>query len=234
MSNNNLDKINSTGWKVFGLIGGLAIVAAASIIKIIKNNTGFINEKQEQFIGLSLMFSEFIKKSRHNINDESKKIENFLKEKFKIPGTGDFSLLINELISKKRIDAETFARFYKNMNYSVRLQMFRLLVKSQKNKNDFNDMEHSFVEIAQMLNLEKQDYRSVLAINHSGIQAAYELLQVDEHSSENEIKASFRRLSKIYHPDKVEHLGNEYKDEAAENFQELLNAYELIKSAHKI
>jgi len=232
MDKNTLKNISNTGWTVFGIIGGLAVIAAASIISLIKNKD-FINEKQKQFVGLSVMFSEFLKKGKQNITDESKKIEQFLKEKINKSGFSDISLLINELISKKSISPETFAKFYNNMNYSVRLQMFRFLVKSQKGKADFKQMEASFIEIAEMLQLEKKDYQSVLALYHSGLEAAYEILQVDKNAEVEEIKTSFRRLSKIHHPDKVEHLGEEYKQEAAENFQNLLQAYELIKKERK-
>ncbi len=234
MDTNNLKNIGSTGWTIFGILGGIAIIAASSIISLIKNNKTFISDKRKQFVGISLMFSEFLKKNGKNISNESKKIEQFLKEKINKSAFNDISLLINELISKKSIKPETFAQFYKNMNYSVRLQMFRFLVNSQKNKADYKEQQHSFIEIAQMLNLEKKDYQSILAVYDSNLQSAYTLLQIDKNASHEEIKASFRRLSKIHHPDKVEHLGEEYRKEAAENFQNLLHAYELIKKERKL
>lgn len=234
MNKNNLKNINSSGWTIFGILGGIAVIAASSIISLIKNNKEFINDKQKQIVGISIMFSEFLKNSKQNLNTESKKIEQFLKEKIHNSGFNDISLLINELIQKKSIKPETFASFYENMNYSVRLQMFRFLVNFQKNKAEYKEMQHSFIEIAQMLNLEKKDYQSILAIYNSDLQSAYLLLQIDKNASPDEIKASFRRLSKIHHPDKVEHLGKEYKTEAEENFQNLLHAYELIKKERKL
>ncbi|MCF6242649.1 MAG: J domain-containing protein [Bacteroidales bacterium] len=234
MNKDNLKNINSKGWTIFGILGGIAVIAASSIISLIKNNKDFINDKQKQFVGMSVMFSEFIKKSKENISKESKKIEQFLKQKVNDSAFSDMGLLINELISKKSISPETFAKFYSTMNYSVRLQMFRLLVNSQKNKAEYKEMNQSFIEIAQMLNLEKKDYQSVIAVYNSDLQSAYLLLQIDRDAPPEEIKASFRRLSKIHHPDKVEHLGEEYRREAAENFQNLLHAYELIKKERKI
>lgn len=234
MNSNNLKNIKSTGWTIFGILGGIAIIATSAIIKLLKNNKSFINEKQKQFVGISLMFSEFLKKSKQNINYESKRIEQFLKEKINQSAFSDISLLLNELISKKSIKPEDFSLFYKNINYSVRLQMFRFLVNSQKNKSDYNQLQNNFIEIAEMLSLDKKDYQSILAVYNSDLQSAYARLQVNKNSSAEEIKASFRRLSKIYHPDKVEHLGDEYKKEASENFQILLQAYELIKKERKL
>ncbi len=234
MDKDNLKKINATGWTIFGILGGIAVIAASTIISLIKNNKNFIDDKQKQFVGISLMFSEFLKKSKQNINRESKKIEHYLKEKINSSAFSDISLLINELITKKSISPETLAGFYKNMNYSARLQMFRFLVNTQKNKAKYKEMQHSFIEIAQMLNLERKDYQSILAVYNSDLKSAYILLQIDKNASPEEIKASFRRLSKIHHPDKVEHLGEEYRIEAEENFQNLLQAYELIKKERKL
>lgn len=234
MDKNTIKNINATGWTLFGILGGIAVIAASSIIKLIKNNKDFISDKQKQFVAMSVMFSEFIKTGKQNVVNESKKIEQYLKDHLNNSAFKDISLLINELITKKSLNKETLSNFYQNMNYSVRLQMFRFLVNSQKKKAEFKELERSFIEIAEMLKLEKKDYQSVLATFNEGLSGAYQMLQVNKEASDEEIKASFRRLSKIYHPDKVQQLGEEYRAEAAENFQKLLDAYELIKKERKI
>lgn len=52
----------------------------------------------------------------------------------------------------------------------------------------------------------------------------YEILEVTENASEKEIKDSFRKLAKKYHPDK-----NNTK-EAKSIFSQILSAYEFLKS----
>lgn len=52
----------------------------------------------------------------------------------------------------------------------------------------------------------------------------YEILNISENASESEIKASFRKLAKKYHPDK-----NSNSD-AKSKFSQILNAYEFLKS----
>ena len=44
-----------------------------------------------------------------------------------------------------------------------------------------------------------------------------------------EIKAAYRKLSMQYHPDKVGHLGEEFKKVAEEKMKEINNAYEYLK-----
>lgn len=54
--------------------------------------------------------------------------------------------------------------------------------------------------------------------------AALEVLDLEEGASEDEIKAAFRTLAKMYHPDA--NLGDE---EAAENFKSVCAAYEILR-----
>ena len=51
----------------------------------------------------------------------------------------------------------------------------------------------------------------------------YEILNVSENASEKEIKDSFRRLAKKYHPDKNNSA------EAKSIFSQILSAYEFLK-----
>ena len=57
----------------------------------------------------------------------------------------------------------------------------------------------------------------------------YTVLNVDRDASPEEIKNSYKKLANKYHPDKVLHLGEEFKKMAEERFKEIQEAYrELI------
>jgi len=56
----------------------------------------------------------------------------------------------------------------------------------------------------------------------------YELLDVAPTATVDEIKRSFRYQIARYHPDKVQHLGNEFQDMAAERAAELTEAYRIL------
>ena len=58
----------------------------------------------------------------------------------------------------------------------------------------------------------------------------YAILGIDRSASLEEIKQTYRQLANKYHPDKVEHLGDEFKVLAEERFKEIEAAYrELTK-----
>jgi len=61
------------------------------------------------------------------------------------------------------------------------------------------------------------------------IKSCFEVLGLNESSSNEEIKKAYRELVFKYHPDKVQHLGEEFKKIAHEKFVEIKNAYEEIK-----
>jgi len=60
----------------------------------------------------------------------------------------------------------------------------------------------------------------------------YRVLGVGQTASVDEIKAAYRRLANQYHPDKVLHLGEEFRILAEEKFKEIQKAYDelIVKS----
>lgn len=57
----------------------------------------------------------------------------------------------------------------------------------------------------------------------------YKILEIERGASQQEIKASYRQLAGKYHPDKVEHLGNEFKVLAEKRFKEIQQAYQELR-----
>jgi hypothetical protein len=56
----------------------------------------------------------------------------------------------------------------------------------------------------------------------------YKVLGVHRGASIDEIKAAYRELAAKYHPDKVNHLGDEFKVMAEKKFKEIQEAYQTL------
>ena len=58
----------------------------------------------------------------------------------------------------------------------------------------------------------------------------YKILEIDRGASQEDIKKAYRQLAGKYHPDKVEHLGAEFKVLAEKRFKEIQQAYQELRS----
>jgi DnaJ like chaperone protein len=58
----------------------------------------------------------------------------------------------------------------------------------------------------------------------------YTVLDIPRNASQEEIKKAYKELANKYHPDKVLHLGDEFKKLAEERFKEIQEAYRELTS----
>jgi DnaJ like chaperone protein len=58
---------------------------------------------------------------------------------------------------------------------------------------------------------------------------AYKILEINASASDHEIKKAYRKMAIKYHPDKVQHLGDDFQRMAEEKFKTLNEAYQQIK-----
>jgi DnaJ like chaperone protein len=63
----------------------------------------------------------------------------------------------------------------------------------------------------------------------SALKSAYQLLDIPQNASESAIKAAYRTLAKIHHPDRYAHRGPLEQKKAKEQFQLIAEAYEMVK-----
>lgn len=58
----------------------------------------------------------------------------------------------------------------------------------------------------------------------------YTVLSVEKNASPEEIKRAYRKLANKYHPDKIQHLGEEFRKLAEKRFKEVEEAYRKLTS----
>ena len=84
--------------------------------------------------------------------------------------------------------------------------------------------------IAIYLIISDKDYESIKAMFFKSANNAFKILEIDSSATSNEIKKAYRKMAIKYHPDKVQHLGEDFQKMAEEKFKILNEAYHRIKN----
>jgi len=116
------------------------------------------------------------------------------------------------------------------LDYSYRLEMLHFLFGIASADGSVSDKEIQVIErIRSNMRITDSDFQSIQAMFISQSDSAYKILEIDTTASEDDIKKAYRRMAMKYHPDKVAHLGEDFKKVANEKFRKVQDAYDQIK-----
>jgi DnaJ like chaperone protein len=87
--------------------------------------------------------------------------------------------------------------------------------------------------VGDLLGISPAEIRSVEAMFRSEEEDAYAVLGAERGDSMDVIKKKYRDLAKKYHPDRVSHLGEEFRELANEKFRAIQKAYETIEKSRR-
>jgi DnaJ like chaperone protein len=88
--------------------------------------------------------------------------------------------------------------------------------------------------ISGYLGVSSNDFLSIKNMFIPETDSSYKILEIDLSSSNDEVKKAYRKMAMKYHPDKVSHLGDEFKKSADEKFKKVNEAYQKIKRERDI
>jgi DnaJ like chaperone protein len=152
-------------------------------------------------------------------------------------------LIKEALVSTVSIDT-LLQEFRQKFAYEPRLILLELIYQVLYTNEEVSQAELRLaVNIGNYLGISTYDQRSIAAKYQSRFRTAAQAEEVTEEkyfailgltpgSSFSEIKAAYRKLSMQYHPDKVGHLGEEFKKVAEEKMKEINIAYEFLKKKY--
>ncbi|WP_193786896.1 TerB family tellurite resistance protein [Lacinutrix algicola] len=116
------------------------------------------------------------------------------------------------------------------MDHSSRLQLMHFLFGIAKADGMVTEDEvNQIFTIAGYLGISSRDYNSIKAMFYNSSDNAYKILEITKSATTSEIKKAYRNMAKKYHPDKVEHLGEEHKKGAEDKFKQVQKAYEQLQ-----
>jgi DnaJ like chaperone protein len=143
--------------------------------------------------------------------------------------------MLRDLLKKDIPLRDVCQQIRSNMDYSSRLQLIHILYNISAADSRFEQAETAMIKsIADMLGISSGDYDSIRNMFIPSTDAAYRILEVDRSATDDELKTAYRKMALKYHPDKVGHLGEEFRKTAEEKFKAVNDAWSKIKKERNI
>lgn len=152
-------------------------------------------------------------------------------------------LIKEALVSTASIET-LLQEFRQKFAYEPRLILLELIYQVLYTNEEVSQAELRLaVNIGNFLGISAYDQRSIAARYQAGFRAAaaageeaeekyFAILGLAPGADFSRIKAAYRKLSQQYHPDKVGHLGEEFKQVAEEKMKEINLAYDFLKKKY--
>lgn len=235
--------LGGLGFVVGGPIGALIGVFIASLFdagQTITSNSGTRTSSSRRQratqgdvqVSILVLIACVIKADGKVLKSEINFIKPFLIRNFGVEGAKQALQLLKALLEKDIDPAAVAQQMRQHINYSVRLELVRLLLDLAQSDGEMAKSEMTVIEqIAHHIGLQTADYQSLLALYQRATDTnwAYRALEIEPTATDDEVKKAYRRMAMKYHPDKVANAGEEIRQQATEKFRGINEAYEHIK-----
>ncbi len=236
------------GWTLGGPIGAIIGVALASIFdndktfeyKRVRANTTASNTHQganDFQIVLLVLMAAIVKADGRIVKDELSVVKRFLIQNYGEEGAREAWQILNQLLKQNINIADVATQCASNLNYSTRLQLINMLFSIAAGDGAVNNAEINLIRnIAYHMQISDADLTSIAAMftKQTNPDWAYQILELSPNCTNDEIKKAYRRMAMKYHPDKVNSLGEEVRQNATEKFRKVKEAYDYLKQQRGI
>ncbi|MGO4912527.1 TerB family tellurite resistance protein [Leeuwenhoekiella sp. W20_SRS_FM14] len=137
----------------------------------------------------------------------------------------------NEVIKKREINVERICTYLtQRTRREVRLQIVHFLFGIAQADGTVSTSEvNQISQIAGYLMLSRGEFESIKAMFFKNAESAYKILEIKKSATDAEVKKAYRDMAKKYHPDKLQHMDEAYRQGAEEKFTKVQEAYETIQ-----
>jgi len=144
--------------------------------------------------------------------------------------------LFNGFIKNNNVSTrQVCLQIRQNLTHASRLQLIHFLFGIANVDGIVTEPEFDAIKtIAGYLSINQLDFESIKAMFYNSVDGAYVILEIEKTATNEELKAAYRKMVKKYHPDKLQHLGEEHVKGAEEKFKQVQKAYEQIQKERGI
>ena len=224
------------GWAFGGPIGGILGFVFGSMYDGMQSGQYSYSPGQTQTqpadfsVSLLILAAAVMKADGKVLRSELDYVKSFFIQQFGVSIAARNIKLLREILKQEINVYDVSMQIRQYMEYASRLQLLHFLFGVSMADGQIHARELDIIDlIAGYLGISRNDYQSVKAMFVKKTDSAYKILEVSPDATDEEVKKAYHKMATKYHPDKVAHLGGEFKKAAKEKFQKLNGAYREIK-----
>ena len=224
------------GWVVGGPIGGLLGFIVGSMVdsttgQSSTHTSSSIRTTQGDFgMSLLVLVAAVMKADGKIVKSELDYVKQFFIRQFGQESAKQALRMLKDLLKQEIPVRDVCLQISNNMDYSSRLQLIHLLFNISLADSGIHPSELEILNrISGYLRVTTTDFLSIKNMFIPETDSSYKILEIDTSASNDEVKKAYRRMAMKYHPDKVSHLGDDFRKSADEKFSKVNEAYGKIK-----
>lgn len=220
------------GWAFGGPLGGILGFVVGSMYDGMNSGKYEYRQTQSGDFSLSLLvLTAAVMKADGSVKrSELDFVKQFFYTQFGADQAGHYIKMLGEVLKQEIKVQEVSQQVGRYMDYSSKLLLIQYLFGVALADGKHHPNEVSMINnISNYMGIGAKDFESIKAMFIKETDSAYKILEVDPSATNDEIKKAYRELAKKYHPDKVNHLGEDVKKAAELKFTTLNAAYEAVK-----
>lgn len=223
------------GWAIGGPIGGILGYALGSMNNQSRSYSKTSTMGGDFLTSLLILFAAVMKADGVQKKSELEYIKRFLVNQTGISNTKKLLLIFKEILKQEISLDQVCNQIRMQMDKPSRLQLIHILFGLSQADGDVHPSEIQIIQtISNALGINQVEYKSIESMFKDDLESAYSVLGISSGSQDIEIKKAYRKMANKFHPDKIAHLGEDFKDIAQEKFKSVTEAYHKIKKERNI
>ena len=183
----------------------------------------------DYMFSLLVLVTSVLKADGKILRSELDYVKQFLVRNFGPDGARQALVILKDLTSQNIPVTDVCVQIRQYVDYSSRLQLIHFLFGVANADGVIHPEELQLIKhIAVTLGISDADYLSIEAMFIPKTDWAFNVLEIQEQATNEEIKKAYRKMALKYHPDKVSYLGEDVQKAANEKFQKVNEAYQAI------
>lgn len=219
---------------LFGFIMGSVVDSTTSATTIYETTTRRTTPG-DFIVSLLVLVASMMKADGKVVKSELDYVKRFFVQQFGESTSQEILIMLRDILNKNIPVKDVCTQINRSMDYSSRLQLIHLLFNIALADGDVHKLEVEVIErMSGFMGISPTDFVSIKNMFVPETDSAYKILEIEPTATDDEVKKAYRRMAMKYHPDKVSHLGEEFKKTADEKFKKVNEAYKRIKKERNI